>query len=551
MSDTIRTGGPNAGTDVRDQPLRSAVRAVDGYAIATLDSDGVVTSWNEGCVRIYGYPENEAVGEPFSIVTTREALDRGDPWRMLERAAETGRFEGEARCLRKDGSTCWTHVVLTAIRDERGALRGFVTIVQDVTERKERGRRLQRQRDELETLHGIHHLIEEIIQALVKPTTREELEALVCEHLTATPFYASAWIGERSVREGRLVPRAGANGEAVERMLAEVDPDAMEGCEMGETLLRGDAFVSRRIDEDPLVPEPVRRFARERGERSGIALPLAHGETIYGALVVHSARPDAFDAHERASLETLARAMGFAIYALKQERLLLANTVVQLELRATEPAAFFAALAAECRCRCRVDDVVPGPGESLLHFLTVEGASPERVREVIEAAEVVEAYRTIARYDGQYRFEVRVKPSDFLNHVVDAGAVIQTAVADPDENRVVIEAAPDDDLDELVEVVRAESSDWTLARKRTVDRPVKTTGQMSRQLEEQLTEKQLTALRTAYFAGYYDFPRKSTAEEIAADLNISGSTLFQHLQAAERKLIENCLDLLLEPSLPR
>ncbi|MFC7156215.1 bacterio-opsin activator domain-containing protein [Halomarina halobia] len=546
MSDTARTD-PDAARDVSGRPLRSAVRDVDGYAIAALDPDGTIASWNAGCVRIYGYSGSEIIGEPLSTLGSRKALAREEPWRMLERAAEAGRFEGETLCRRRDGSTCWTAVTLTPIRDD-GELRGFVMVTQDITERKERRRRLRRQRDELEMLDGIHHLIEEIIQGLVVPTTREELEAAVCERLTGTPFYTTAWIGERSVGDGRLVPRAGTGREAVRGMLAEVAPDAIEDCEMGETLLRGGTFVSRRIDEDPLVPEPVKRFARDRGERSGIALPLMHGETIYGVLVVHSDRPDAFDGHERTSLETLAKTIGFAIYALKQERLLLADTVVELELRAAEPAAFFATLAAECRCRCRVDDIVRGPGESLLHFLTVEGVRPGRVREVIEAADVVEDYRMIARYNGKYRFEIRVKPSDFLNHVVDVGAVIRTAVADPDENRVVIEAASDDDLDELVDVIRAHSPDWTLARKRTVDRPVRTTERMGQRLEERLTEKQLTALRTAYFAGYYDFPRKSTGQEVAADLHISGSTLFQHLQAAERKLIENYLDLLSEPS---
>ena len=51
------------------------------------------------------------------------------------------------------------------------------------------------------------------------------------------------------------------------------------------------------------------------------------------------------------------------------------------------------------------------------------------------------------------------------------------------------------------------------------------------------TEKQRAALETAYFAGYFDWPRTATGEEVADLLGIAAPTLANHLCAAERKLL--------------
>jgi len=58
-------------------------------------------------------------------------------------------------------------------------------------------------------------------------------------------------------------------------------------------------------------------------------------------------------------------------------------------------------------------------------------------------------------------------------------------------------------------------------------------------LEDELTEKQRAALETAYFAGYFDWPRGSTGEEIAERLGIAPATFNQHLRTAERKFFNS------------
>src|SRR5213078_995835 len=104
---------------------RLMVDTVQDYAIILLDPEGRVVSWNAGAQRIKGYRAEEIVGQHFSRLYPREAIDRGWPAEELRRAAAEGRFEDEGWRVRKDGSRFWANVIITALKDEAGQLRGF------------------------------------------------------------------------------------------------------------------------------------------------------------------------------------------------------------------------------------------------------------------------------------------------------------------------------------------------------------------------------------------------------------------------------------------
>jgi PAS domain S-box-containing protein len=106
------------------------------YAIFMLDAKGRVASWNKGAHHIKGYAREEIVGEDFSVFYTLEDRASGKPALDLGIAERTGRFEEEALRVRKDGSTFWGNVVLTAVRDRTNALAGFVKVTRDLTERR-------------------------------------------------------------------------------------------------------------------------------------------------------------------------------------------------------------------------------------------------------------------------------------------------------------------------------------------------------------------------------------------------------------------------------
>ncbi len=116
--------------------VEAVVASVTDYAVFVLDPQGHVLTWNAGAERMKGYTRSEILGSHFSRFYPPPEKARRVPDHELEVAAREGRFEDEGWRLRKDGSAFWASVVITAIRDERGALAGYLKITRDLTARR-------------------------------------------------------------------------------------------------------------------------------------------------------------------------------------------------------------------------------------------------------------------------------------------------------------------------------------------------------------------------------------------------------------------------------
>ena len=120
-----------------ESSFRLLVQSVKDYAIIMLDPEGHVASWNEGAQNFKGYRAEEVIGKPFSIFYTKEDIAAGKPELELKIAADQGRFEDEGWRVRKDGSRFWANVIITALREADGTLRGFGKVTRDLTDRKQ------------------------------------------------------------------------------------------------------------------------------------------------------------------------------------------------------------------------------------------------------------------------------------------------------------------------------------------------------------------------------------------------------------------------------
>lgn len=119
-----------------EERFRLLVEGVADYAIYLLSPEGIVTSWNLGARRIKGYEASEIIGQHFSRFYDAESIEAGKPWTELAMAREHGRAEDEGWRIRKDGSRFWARVVVTALRNADGRLRGFAKVTQDLTQRR-------------------------------------------------------------------------------------------------------------------------------------------------------------------------------------------------------------------------------------------------------------------------------------------------------------------------------------------------------------------------------------------------------------------------------
>jgi PAS domain S-box-containing protein len=118
-----------------EESFRLMVESVSDYAIVMLDPQGQVVSWNTGAERIMGFDSDEIVGRHFALFYPGDDVAQDKPHQDLGHAADGGRFEDEGWRVRKNGSLFWANIVITAIRDQAGNLRGFAKLTRDLTER--------------------------------------------------------------------------------------------------------------------------------------------------------------------------------------------------------------------------------------------------------------------------------------------------------------------------------------------------------------------------------------------------------------------------------
>ncbi len=144
-------------TDITERKRQEEVRArfvaiiqSSDDAIVSKTVDGIITSWNPGAERLFGYTAREVIGQPMLTLIPPERLD--EEAENLERIArgETVRHYDTVR-KRKDGTLVDTAVTISPIRDNLGKVVGASTIARDITERKRAEEQVLLQATALET----------------------------------------------------------------------------------------------------------------------------------------------------------------------------------------------------------------------------------------------------------------------------------------------------------------------------------------------------------------------------------------------------------------
>ena len=411
--------------------------------------------------------------------------------------------------------------------------------VRDVTNRHQLERKLTQQNADITRLTVINELTSDVLAALVEASTREEIAETICTRLGETELYDFAWFGERELGTDDIVVRAasGTTGRTLDSI--ETALEAGEDIPEARAVEAGHPEIVQPVGANDAVPTSIRRAAFADGLQSMLAVPLTYGSTVYGVVGLYTSEQEAFSSRERASFGTVGEMAGFAVNATRHRSVLLSDTVVELRLRITDPADPLVAVAAEHEASLSVDGLVPGT-ETPLCYLTVDGAEPAGVVESLAATEAVESTRVVDGTGGSV--EVGLGGDSLLGRLLTRGGTVTSATFDSSGGTVTVDISPDEDLRRLADGV-THGFDAEVTAKRERDEEIVTPQAFRDRLRDRLTERQESALRTAYLADYFESPRESTAEEVAAALDITGPTLLHHLRAGQRKLLDEFFDL--------
>jgi PAS domain S-box-containing protein len=288
--------------------LRTLVQA-SPLAIIARDMGGKIISWNPAAERMFGWSQEEVLGQPLPIIPKNQQ----DEFRALDHR----KFQGitmlglELRRQRRDGSLIDVRISSAPLHDGAGAMTGIMGIIEDITEPKRLGERLRQVSRALKAITECH-------QALIRATDERELLNEVCRIIVEVGGYRMAWVGyaEHDAHKSvRPVAQTGFDAGYVEQLNLTWADTARGRGPTGKAIRRGKPVICRDTQVDPGFAFMAEE-ARIRGYASVLALPLNDSHT-FGALCIYAADPNAFDDEEINLLLGLANDLAYGIMALR------------------------------------------------------------------------------------------------------------------------------------------------------------------------------------------------------------------------------------------
>ena len=169
--------------------------------------------------------------------------------------------------------------------------------------------------------HRINVVVRRINGALVRASTRDEIDERVCEIISDSEPYRFAWIGEYDEETGTVEPRtsAGTRDGYLDGIEITADDSPTGQGPTGRAVRSGELTVLQNISETPEY-EPWRDRALEYGYRSSAAVPLLYDDSLYGVLSVYADTNYAFDEHEQELLSNLGETIAHAYRRIELQR---------------------------------------------------------------------------------------------------------------------------------------------------------------------------------------------------------------------------------------
>lgn len=108
------------------------IEEVQDFAIILLDDEGNILTWNKGVETIKGYTSKEIIGQNFRIFYLPSDRQAMLPEQLLDLARKEGRARHVGRRVRKDGTTFWGSILITALHDEEDNVIGFTKLTREL-----------------------------------------------------------------------------------------------------------------------------------------------------------------------------------------------------------------------------------------------------------------------------------------------------------------------------------------------------------------------------------------------------------------------------------
>lgn len=411
---------------------------------------------------------------------------------------------------------------------------------------RDRNQRLDREAKRLSRLDQINQLIRSLNSAIVSADSREDIQRVVCRRLLQIDHLTGAWIADVDPVTDDLVCRASAGdlGDYLSEVpQATSETDTAGTAEATPAVPARQAYDTRSsVSVADLVTVDSGVWWRDSGLTRGsdviIAVPLVHESTRFGALEVHIDRPGGVQDAAVEALAELGVITGHGINALQRRDTLSAGGGVHLQFQ-VDTESTLCRFASQTDVPLDVIDISQHADNTCSVFMRadVSAADREQVVSQIDANPGVSLLRDGA---SQLTCVVTLSGNSAVRRLISRGAALQEVEANPDPETldVTVQVPPETDVRSYVDDVTDSIDDIEVVAKQALLADQLPESATLESVTDQLTDRQHETLRTAFHAGYFNWPRSANAETVASEIGIAQSTLSQHLRTAERKLLE-------------
>jgi PAS domain S-box-containing protein len=306
----------------RARALLAAIVESSQDAIISKTLEGIITSWNAGAERLFGYSADEVVGRSITILIPPERLEEED--HILSRLRRGQRIEHfDTVRVAKDGRRIDISLTISPVRDESGRIVGASKVARDITERVRNEAELIRLRQQLTAdLDGMLRL-HEISTQLVR---QEDLPSLLKEIVGAAIAVTEAHMGNIQLLDsatGRLEVAAQLGFDPSFSRFIDCIEKGQAAC--GAAVERGERIVVEDVAGSPLFQDDALwEQMLTAGARAVQATPLvSHEGQLLGVLSTHYRRPHSPEQRELRLLDLLARQAADFIERMQADEALL------------------------------------------------------------------------------------------------------------------------------------------------------------------------------------------------------------------------------------
>lgn len=390
--------------------------------------------------------------------------------------------------------------------------------------------------DEADRAASLTAAVADAVSASDEP---ESLYQALADLLVDEGPFTFAWVGVPEATRESLAPTAWAGDgtgylDAISTATDQTEPAAVA---YREGAVEYAANVVTETEDGAWRPEALRR-----GYQSVLSVPVRYGDVTYAVVSGYASSPSDIDERTRRALAVAGGLVGLAVNNYERRDGLLLDRTTSLEFVVADGDCLLTRLTSVLDGVIEVEGVVDRSGDAILLFIAYHGEDLERLDSLPEEFLCVTDVRVLSASDGTALLKLDAAESFVGEHLAEHGLALDSLVVDGTEVRLTVDVPEHVPNRTAVDLLESRFEDVTIEAER--DRPgLDLERGRKRSIDvSALTERQREIGEAALRAGFFEWPRRVTGEELADVVGVSSPTLHRHLRRVEKHLFEETFD---------